>query len=101
MCAMDDRIYSFGGITIDEDRIDIVEYYDLNENKWTYVGSMPTPFIAGSVVRYKNLFYVMGGRAGVGRINSCFTFRPEDKEWNQVSSMRVGRSVNTFFMVLI
>lgn len=91
MCALDNRIYTFGGITIDEDRIDIVEYYDIDESKWTYVGSMPTAFISGQVVSYNGIFYVMGGRAGVGRLNSCFTFDPIEKEWNQVSSMRIGR----------
>lgn len=45
---------------------DIVEYYDIEENKWTYVGSMPSPFVAGCVVAHDNLFYIIGGRNGVG-----------------------------------
>jgi N-acetylneuraminic acid mutarotase len=66
LCAMDDKIYSFGGITKNQDQFDIVECYDLNENKWQYECSMPAPFVAGCVVRHEDAFYVMGGRSGVG-----------------------------------
>jgi hypothetical protein len=52
---------------------------------------MPTPFISGNVIFHNNLFYICGGRIGVGRINSCYTFSHETKEWNQVASMRIGR----------
>ena len=91
LCSVNDKIYSFGGIALDTDRIDIVECYDIEENKWTYIGSMPIPFISGSVIFHDGLFYICGGRIGVGRINSCYTFNPESKEWNQVASMRIGR----------
>lgn len=66
LCAMGERIYSFGGVSSGQIPLDIVEYYDMNENKWVYVGSMPTPFVAGSVVAYEDKFYVLGGRNGVG-----------------------------------
>lgn len=66
LCTMNDKIYSFGGITVGQIPLDIVEYYDIKENKWTYVGTMPTAFVAGCVVRYEDTFYVMGGRNGVG-----------------------------------
>lgn len=88
---MNDRIYSFGGITSDQEQLDIVEYYDINENKWTYVGSMPHKFIAGCVISYEDCFYVMGGRSGVGRFNNCYKFKPETNDWQEISSMRVGR----------
>lgn len=91
LCSLNNKIYCFGGITLDVDRLDIVECYDIDENKWTYIGTMPTPFIAGSVITHNNLFYVCGGRIGVGRINSCYTFDANEKEWNQVASMRIGR----------
>ena len=67
LCAMDDKIYSFGGITKNQDQFDIVECYDSIENKWHYECSMPAPFVAGCVVRHEDAFYVMGGRSGVGK----------------------------------
>ncbi len=48
LCAMNDKIYSFGGVTTDQDQLDIVEYYDIDQNKWHYVGKMPTAFIGKS-----------------------------------------------------
>lgn len=68
LCAMNERIYSFGGVSAGQIPLDLVEFYDMNENKWTYFGSMPTPFVAGSVVAYEDKFYVLGGRNGVGNI---------------------------------
>lgn len=91
LCAMDDRIYSFGGITVDQDQLDIVEYYDISENKWNYAGIMPHKFIAGCVVRHEDVFYVMGGRSGVGRFNNCYMFRPSTTEWTEINRMKVGR----------
>jgi len=41
MCAMDEKIYAFGGITVDQDQLDIVEVYDMPSNSWTYIGVMP------------------------------------------------------------
>ena len=49
LCAMNDKIYSFGGVTTDQDQLDIVEYYDIGQNKWHYGGKMPTAFIGKSV----------------------------------------------------
>jgi hypothetical protein len=73
LCAMDDKIYSFGGITKNQDQFDIVECYDSIENKWNYECSMPAPFVAGCVIRHEDAFYVMGGRSGVGKkIKSSF-----------------------------
>lgn len=88
---MNDRIYSFGGISIGQIPLDIVEYYDINENKWTYVGTMPTAFVAGCVVKYKDVFYVMGGRNGVGKHDTCYTFKPQSNEWTEISSLNIGR----------
>lgn len=66
LCVMGNRMYSFGGVSSGQIPLDIVEFYDIAENKWVYVGSMPTPFVAGSVIAYEDKFYVLGGRNGVG-----------------------------------
>ena len=91
LCAMNNKIYSFGGITVDQDQLDIVEYYDMDENKWNYGGIMPNKFIAGCVVRHEDVFYVMGGRSGVGKFNNCFVFKPDTAEWTEISKMKIGR----------
>ncbi len=113
LCSLNNKLYSFGGITLDEDRIDIVECYDIVDNVWIYIGTMPSPFVAGSVVAYHNAFFIMGGRVGVGklrtpsfnrktkfsvnlikgRINSCYMFKPTEREWTEIESMRVGRYI--------
>ena len=67
LCAMRNRIYAFGGVSSGQMPLDSVEYYDIDENKWVYAGTMPTPFVAGSVVAYEDKFYVIGGRNGVGK----------------------------------
>ena len=113
MGYMNSSIYSFGGISNNGDQLDIVECFDLNENTWKYVGSMPAPFIAGCVVRYDDSFYIMGGRSGVGkypsfylnlnafkynlieknkgRFNNCYRFKPDTKEWTNIKGMNIGR----------
>lgn len=91
LCSMDDRIYSFGGIIADQDQRDVVEYYEINENKWYYACSMPHRFIAGCVVRHENDFYVLGGRSGVGRFDNCFCYTPETGEWKEINKMNIGR----------
>jgi N-acetylneuraminic acid mutarotase len=91
LCAMGDKLYSFGGVTTNQDQFDIVECYDINENKWSYVCSMPAPFVAGCVVCHGDCFYVLGGRSGVGRFDNCFMFKPEKKEWHELNSMKTGR----------
>lgn len=91
LCAMGDKLYSFGGITANQDQFDIVESYDVNENKWSYVCSMPAPFVAGCVVRHEDCFYVLGGRSGVGRFDNCYLFKPDKREWHDLNSMKTGR----------
>ena len=64
LCAMNNqnKLYSFGGVNSSQEPLDIVEMFDVAENKWTYVGSIPTPFVAGCVVIHQDVFYVLGGR---------------------------------------
>lgn len=91
LCSLRERIYSFGGITTDQDQLDIVEYYDITQNIWQYVGKMPTAFIAGNVVQHKDSFFILGGRSGVGRFNKCWQFKPDTCEWLEISKMKIGR----------
>jgi N-acetylneuraminic acid mutarotase len=70
LCVLNQRIYSFGGVSTGQIPLDIVEYYDIGDNKWIYVGSMPTPFVAGCVVMHEDKFYILGGRNGVGELDT-------------------------------
>jgi hypothetical protein len=99
LCSMRDKIYSFGGITSGQNLLDIVEYYDTNENKWAYVCTMPAPFVAGCVVEHQSSFYTLGGRSGgLARFNSCFMFKPDTLEWTEISSMNMGRLNGIFIL---
>ncbi|CAF0718298.1 unnamed protein product [Brachionus calyciflorus] len=92
LCALNnERIYSFGGISTGQIPLDIVESYDVIENKWCYVGTMPSAFVAGCVVEYEKNFYVLGGRSGVGRHDSCYLFKPDINEWTEIASLKIGR----------
>jgi hypothetical protein len=94
MNSTTNRIYSFGGVSTSQVPLDIIEYFDINENKWTYVGSMPAPFVAGCVVSHNDVFYVLGGRNGLdlGRHDTCYMYKPEpNNEWTELSKMSVGR----------
>lgn len=91
LCQMNNRVYSFGGVSTGQIPLDIVEYYDIGENKWIYVGSMPSPFVAGTVVMYQDKFYILGGRNGVDRHDSCYIFKPDTCEWTEITKMNIGR----------
>ena len=54
LCAMHARVYSFGGVATrhTDQLLDIVECFDVEANSWSYVGTMPQPFIDGYVVRH-------------------------------------------------
>ncbi len=47
LCSMDEKIYAFGGITVDQEQLDIVEVYDMPSNSWTYIGVMPNKLLVG------------------------------------------------------
>jgi N-acetylneuraminic acid mutarotase len=93
MCAMNGRIFAFGGVSTSQKPLDIVESFEVAENKWTYCGTMPVPFVAGCVVAHDEVFYVLGGRNGLdlGRHDTCFMFTPSSGEWTEIASMHVGR----------
>jgi N-acetylneuraminic acid mutarotase len=93
LCSMNDRVYSFGGLSTSQVPLDIVEHFDIAENKWTYFGKMPTPFVAGCVVNQGEHFYVLGGRNGLdlGRHDTCYMFTPSLAEWTEIDRMLVGR----------
>lgn len=92
LCALNNKkLYSFGGISIGQIPLDVVECYDVAENKWSYVGTMPSAFVAGSVVENNEKFYILGGRSGVGRHDSCYLFDPNLNEWTEIASMSIGR----------
>lgn len=75
--------------------LDIVEYFDIGDNQWQYLCSMPAPFVAGCVVSHptENTFYVLGGRNGLdlGRHDSCYQFNADTNEWSELNKMSVGR----------
>ena len=91
LCSMNDTLYSFGGIVSGHVQSDVIESYDIANNQWSYVGTMPNPFVAGCVVRHEDAFYILGGRCGVGKFNNCFKYVPETREWSELRGMRVGR----------
>lgn len=91
LCSMNAKLYAFGGIVSGHIQSDVIESYDLEENQWSYVGTMPHPFVAGCVVKYENAFYILGGRCGVGKFNNCFKYVPETREWSELRGMRTGR----------
>ncbi|XP_050404333.1 kelch-like protein diablo [Patella vulgata] len=85
------KIYSLGGLTVNQHPTEIVECYDIAKNRWNYVGMMPTTLVDLSTVVYRGEIYLLGGRTGVGAHNTVMKFDPKKTEWSTLAGMLTPR----------
>ncbi|XP_059162191.1 kelch-like protein 28 [Physella acuta] len=91
LASVDNKIYSFGGLTLNQHPTEIVETYDIEKNQWNYVGMMPTTLVDLSSVVYRGEIYLLGGRTGVGAHNIVMKFDPRKNEWTSLAGMPTPR----------
>ena len=91
LAHVDGKIYSFGGLTVNQHPTEIIETYDINLNRWNYVGMMPTTLVDLSTVVHCGKIYVMGGRTGVGAHNVVMRYDPSKSEWTSLAGMPTPR----------
>lgn len=91
LAYLDGKIYCFGGLTVNQHPTEIVECYDISNNRWNYVGMMPTTLVDLSSVVYKSQIYILGGRTGVGAHNVVMKYDPKNFEWTTLAGMPTPR----------
>ncbi|XP_041351470.1 kelch-like protein 7 [Gigantopelta aegis] len=88
---LDEKIFSFGGLTINQHPTEIVECYDIVHNRWNYVGMMPCTLVDLCTLTYRSDIYLLGGRTGVGAHNVVMKFDPRKCEWTSLAGMPTPR----------
>ncbi|XP_074662275.1 kelch repeat and BTB domain-containing protein 2-like isoform X2 [Tubulanus polymorphus] len=91
LACVDNKLYCFGGLTVNQHPTEIVERYDIAKNKWSYVGMMPTKLVDLSTVTHGNLIYLIGGRTGVGAHNVLISYNHRNNEWVPLAGMPTPR----------
>lgn len=81
LAELSGRIYCFGGVTDNQHPTEIIEVYDIQQNKWSYQGMLPTTVVDLSSVTYKDYIFLLGGRTGVGAHNLVVMYHPEKGHW--------------------
>ena len=85
------KIYSFGGLSVNQHPSEFVECYNVAENRWKYVGMMPTVLIDLNAVVHGQFVYVLGGRTGVTTHHSVMRFDHRCADWTTLSAMPTPR----------
>lgn len=87
----DQKIYCFGGLTVNQHPTEIIECYDIIKNRWNYVGMMPTTLVDLTSVTHNGKIYILGGRTGVGAHNVVMRYDPKKAEWTPMAGMPTPR----------
>ncbi len=91
LATIGNNIYCFGGLTLNQHPTEIIEKYDIVQNRWSYVGMMPSTLVDLGTVVYKGSVFVLGGRTGVGAHNVVHRFDPQKLEWISLAGMPTPR----------
>ena len=91
LAYVDGKIYCFGGVSENQHPTEIIERYDINQNKWSYVGMMPATLVDLSAVVYGGCIYILGGRTGVGAHNVVMKYDPSTADWINLAGMPTPR----------
>lgn len=81
LAELSGKIYCFGGVTENQHPTEIIEVYDIQQNKWSYQGMLPTTVVDLASVTYKDYIFLLGGRTGVGAHNLVVMYHPEKGHW--------------------
>lgn len=91
LAHVEGKIYCFGGLTLNQHPTEIIEKYDIAQNRWSYVGMMPTTLVDLSAIVHNKMVYILGGRTGVGAHNVVMRYDPRKAEWTSLAGMPTPR----------
>ncbi|KAE9544774.1 hypothetical protein AGLY_000316 [Aphis glycines] len=84
--SLDNCVYAIGGHD-GSNRLNSVEMFDTNTNRWQMVSSMSTKRSSHGVGVLNNLLYVVGGFDGHTYLNSVECYDPSLDTWTPVAAM--------------
>ena len=89
----DQKIYVFGGKSLENKLLSSVEVLDLLSGQWDSlsVAPMQTPRYNARAIVYDNLIYVIGGRDEDKALKSCEILDPVQNKWVAVQDLRRER----------
>uniref|UniRef100_UPI00398F3F4E kelch-like protein 41a n=1 Tax=Pristiophorus japonicus TaxID=55135 RepID=UPI00398F3F4E len=88
-------LYVIGGKDLqNEQTLDSVWCYDLNELKWNESKAFPLKIYGHSVVSHNGLIYLIGGKAEDTKcVNKLFVYNPKKSEWRELAAMKTARAM--------
>ncbi len=91
--AYDNKVYVFGGKSIDNKVLNTVELYTPEQGLWdtTSVPAFTIPRYNASVVIFDNRLYLIGGRDEEKVFNDVEVYDPEQNMWSPVQKLRNDR----------
>ncbi|XP_033734838.1 kelch-like protein 20 [Pecten maximus] len=91
LASLGGKIYCFGGLTENQHPTEIIEVYDINKNRWSYQGMLPTSLVDLACVVHEEHIFLLGGRTGVGAHNLVVMYHPVEGQWITRSGMLTPR----------
>lgn len=96
-----DDIYVIGGLDESGNTLDIVEVYNVKNNSWKSIASLPQPLHHTAAASYDGKIYVVGGFISREWIptNQLFIYDPIRNQWTEGKSMPSPRgALNALFV---
>ncbi|GCB66890.1 hypothetical protein scyTo_0007958 [Scyliorhinus torazame] len=95
MGETDKFLYVIGGKDLpNEQSLDSVFCYDMNDLKWNESKAFPLKIYGHSVVSHNGLIYVIGGKTDDSKcVNKLFVYNPKKSEWRELAAMKTARAM--------
>jgi DNA-binding CsgD family transcriptional regulator len=90
--AISDRIYVPGGFTPEGQPTAVVEAYNLREQTWSEVASLPRPVSSYALTTYGGRIYLFGGKDDRGSIGATYIYDPAQDLWSEGKAMLTRRA---------
>jgi N-acetylneuraminic acid mutarotase len=87
-----DRIYVPGGFTAEGAPTTVVEAYDIRDEAWVEVESLPRPLSSYALALFQGRLYLFGGKDDRGYVASTFIYDPEQDSWQEGPSLPTRRA---------
>ena len=91
LACLGKKIYCFGGVTENQHPTEIIEVYDIEKNRWSYQGMLPTTLVDLCSVVFEEYIFLLGGRTGVGAHNLVVMYHPVKGNWISKAGMPTPR----------
>lgn len=85
--VLDGKLYVAGGSTRSAaDLTDVVEIYDIGNDRWTAGAPLPSPRQT-ELVAWGGKIYALGGFPGEGSSDECYAYDPQQDEWRTLAAL--------------